>query len=67
MSYLKTAAAFAFTILLALVGIFSARAKQAQAERNQAKQRADIHQTTLEAHEKTDAALAELAKTQRDF
>lgn len=54
---LITAGGFLLTLLIALLAVFSARAKQAKAERDQARQQADIATEVNATHKRIDAAL----------
>lgn len=65
MPSLKTIAAFLFTGLLSLVAVFSARAKQAKAERAQAKQDADIAKKVNEVHAQADKIARKMSEKHR--
>jgi DNA anti-recombination protein RmuC len=66
MPSLKTIGALLLSGLLGLLAVFSARAKQAQAERDQARQQADIASAANDYHERADQAMAELLNKQRE-
>jgi hypothetical protein len=60
MPSLKTIGAFIITGLLAALGIFSAKAKKAKAERDQERQRADIAEQVNETSQSIDRTAREL-------
>jgi uncharacterized iron-regulated membrane protein len=65
MPSLKTIGAFLLVALTGLLAFFKAQASRAQAQRDQARQAADIAKQVNEAHAAADQAARKLAKKHR--